>query len=277
MCKEVLRAGRALLSEFKMKETEWPEIVPIIQSILNHTKRPSLGGVAPTTAFLGRKASTPLSCILPLRFQQAKSIEFVRAQRVMRIRQVVDAVDKMHKSVAKSRSKVRENAVRRHNARTHVRPVNFEVGDFVLVARQDMADGHKLRVVWQGPRRVVRADSDQVYECEDLISGESNLFHINRLKFYADAQLDVTESLLDVVDNNEPHLQHVERLLDIRFNRAQERYEVKVQWRGFDYEAPTWEPLVTMAEDVPALLAKFLTRCRKKKLARAARASLPAP
>ena len=38
VCPEVLRCCRALLSEFRMNETEWPFVLPIIQSVLNHSK-----------------------------------------------------------------------------------------------------------------------------------------------------------------------------------------------------------------------------------------------
>ncbi|CDF36397.1 unnamed protein product [Chondrus crispus] len=43
MCKEVLRAVRALLSEFRLKKTEWPSVIRIVQSVLSHSSRPSLG------------------------------------------------------------------------------------------------------------------------------------------------------------------------------------------------------------------------------------------
>ena len=191
-----------------------------------------------------------------------------------RIQDVLGAVEAMHQEVAAKRSKTREAAIRRHNRKTHVQPINFEVGDYVLVAKRVANDGHKLRVRWKGPRRVVRAVSDLVYDCEDLLTGATESFHINRLKHYAESDLEVTEALLDTIDHNDPHLQTIENILDLRFNRTLERYEVQVKWRGFDYEAPTWEPLDVMHEDVPALLLQFLATCRKKKLVSAARASL---
>ena len=196
------------------------------------------------------------------------------AQRITRIQEVLKSIDELHKQVAITRSKTRDAAIRRHNRKTHVQDVNFEVGDFVLVAKRVASDGHKLRVLWRGPRRVVRALSDLIYECEDLISGVTDTFHANRLKFYAERDLDVSEDLLETINHNEPHLQTIERIQKLRFNKALERYEVEVKWRGFDHEEPTWEPLETMHEDVPTLLHQFLQRCRNKKLAHAARATL---
>ena len=47
--------------------------------------------------------------------------------------------------------------------------------------------------------------SDLIYECEDQLSGETALFHANRLKFFADDKLDATEELLTFMDHNDPH------------------------------------------------------------------------
>ena len=65
VCKEVLRACRALLSEFRLQESEWPVVIPLIQSVLNHSVRPSLGDRAPITVFTGLPADNPLRTVFP--------------------------------------------------------------------------------------------------------------------------------------------------------------------------------------------------------------------
>ena len=184
------------------------------------------------------------------------------------------SLDLMHKEVAEQRKRRREQATARHNAKTHVRAVNFDVGDFVLVATREHSDGHKLRVTWRGPRRVTRAVSDLIYECEDLLSGETALFHANRLKFFADDKLDVTEELLTVMDHNDPHYQKVEELLGLRFNAEKGEHEVQVRWVGFEYEDPTWEPLGIMHEDIPDKLSNFLRDYPDEALAKRAREAI---
>jgi len=80
VCREVLRVLRALSSEFRLKETEWPTVVPILQTILNHTKRSGLGNRAPITAFMGLPADNPLRTLLPAdRPQQVQSIDLIKA------------------------------------------------------------------------------------------------------------------------------------------------------------------------------------------------------
>ncbi len=82
--------------------------------------------------------------------------------------------------------------------------------------------------------------------------------HANRLKYYADSKLNVTEELCDTVDHNNPVLNTVSKLLDLRYNHATEAWEVKTKWRRFSYEEPTWEPLANLHEDIPDMLQKFL-------------------
>ena len=274
ICKEVLRAARSLLSEYRLSEDQWPAVIHIIQSILDHSKRAYLNNQAPITVFSGLPADNPLTALVPPTISEVPSLDFVQTQRLINVSRLIDALDAMHKDVSKRKTKLREQAVVRHNEKTHVQAVNFELGDFVLVAKRVSQDGHKLRVRWLGPRRISAIHSAHVYETQDLINNNRSLVHVNRLKKYADSSLDVTEELLDAIHHNEPHYNTVERLLALRFNQAVEHYEVQVKWRGFDYEAPTWEPLAVMYEDIPKMLNEFLQTYGDQALATAAQGTL---
>jgi transposase InsO family protein len=59
-CREVLRATRALLSEFQLRPNQWPDVARIVQSIINNSPSPQRGNIAPITAFTGRKPDSPL-------------------------------------------------------------------------------------------------------------------------------------------------------------------------------------------------------------------------
>jgi hypothetical protein len=63
-CKEVLRASRALLSEFRLPPTQWHLVYKIVQGILNNFGSPQRGGLTPLTIFTGRPADSPLPSIL---------------------------------------------------------------------------------------------------------------------------------------------------------------------------------------------------------------------
>ena len=224
VCKEVLQAGRALLSELRMSEKKWPAVLPLLPNILNHSVRPSLGNRAPITALAGLPAEHLLRTLIPANAVQLASLDFVQAQRIVSIKTACKAQEKTHRAIARRKNKKRDEAVRRHNELTHVRSVNCCTGHSVLVAKRTSQNGHKLRVSWNCPRRITRAVSELVFECEDLFNGSHALFHSNKLKLYADSQLDVSERLLDTLNHNGPHLNTVEQLLFLRYNNDTAQY-----------------------------------------------------
>ena len=64
VCREVLRACRALLSELQLPQKSWPDVVPMIQSALNNSILARLGNRCPLTVFTGLKQSSPISTII---------------------------------------------------------------------------------------------------------------------------------------------------------------------------------------------------------------------
>ncbi|ETI57023.1 hypothetical protein F443_00603, partial [Phytophthora nicotianae P1569] len=62
--REVLRSVRALLSEWRLAETDWPNVINIVQLVLNQPVSDSLGGVAPITAMTGLPAMNPLDPVV---------------------------------------------------------------------------------------------------------------------------------------------------------------------------------------------------------------------
>lgn len=61
--REMLRAMRALASEFQLQMNAWPSLVPLIQSALINTILDRLGGRCPLTAFMGLPRDSPLVLI----------------------------------------------------------------------------------------------------------------------------------------------------------------------------------------------------------------------
>ena len=146
------------------------QISTVATIILNHFVRADLNNRAPVTAFTGLPADNPLRLLVSEETKKCKYIDFIKAQQLVKVNQIHSALAEMHRDVAQSRTRARKAAVKRHNERTHVQPVNFEVGDYVLVAHRTNNRGPKLNVKWKGPRRIVRAVSEFVYEVEDLLS-----------------------------------------------------------------------------------------------------------
>lgn len=170
VCKEVLRSTRALLSEFLLKPNEWPRVLCIVQSILNHSKRRSLGDRAPVTVFTGLLADNPLRTLLPEGVPEDRELTLVKAQQKINSDKLIEAMDGMHREVNKTRTRNRQRAIEKNNESNRVHAAQFDVGDFVLVARKEATEGSKLRLKWIGPRRVTRALSEHSYEVQNILN-----------------------------------------------------------------------------------------------------------
>ena len=76
---------------------------------------------------------------------------------------------------------------------------NFEVGDYVLYARvRRPGVTPKLMATWTGPWRVVGAHHPHLFEIQNIVSGRVHTAHVDRLRFYADSQLNVTADVKNV-------------------------------------------------------------------------------
>jgi hypothetical protein len=161
----------------------------------------------------------------------------------------------------------------RRRGKRGVESANFDVVDFVLVAQRDSHAGDKLRLRWRGPRRIVSTLSDFAFEVADLSTGKVSAVHASRLRFYADSALDVSVDLLAHIAHTDQGYE-VEALLDLRYDADSTSFQVCVAWSGFDKSDHTWEPLSTLAEDVPQLVERLLSDLPDQALVTAARKSL---
>jgi hypothetical protein len=99
-CKEVLRATRGLLSEFKLAPTEWPQVIPIVQSVLNNSPSPQRGNIAPITAFTGLPADSPLLSLTATDTQESLSLPLIKARQILHITELRTTMDAIHRTCA---------------------------------------------------------------------------------------------------------------------------------------------------------------------------------
>jgi Integrase core domain len=133
VCRSVLSALRKLCSEFSLAFTQWPMVLHIVQSLLNSTPSTKLGGRSPLTVFTMLPAENPVLTCLPKGPVEATSLETLRAEQCLNMTELQTVVGNMHKEVAATAEHLRERAVRVYNQRTNVQPINFGIGDYVLV------------------------------------------------------------------------------------------------------------------------------------------------
>jgi RNase H-like domain found in reverse transcriptase/Integrase zinc binding domain/Integrase core domain len=274
LCREVLRAVRALLAELRLSFTEWPKVVMLFQAVVNHTPSKHRGGVAPVTAFTGLPPTTPLLAVMNSQSTSSQTLEFVRAKQLINVDQTQASLEAVHKTVRDSTSSNRASARRTKNSPSHVTAPNFSTGDYVLVAKREFASGEKLTVRWRGPRRILQPLSDLVFLVEDLRDGTCEEVHATRLKFYHDASLDVTDELLSqLVHNEQGYVVH--SLQDLTYDQEAKHFLVRVRWSGFTAADDTWENLLSLFEDIPDLVMLFLAKHTDAALANQARDCLP--
>ena len=271
--REVLRATKALLSEWKLAPQDWPAVIDCFQSVLNQSPLPRLGiqrpGVyrSPLQTFTVIPPSRPLFCVLPTsKYKTAHFPEEVRAAQVLKVEELQAALEGMHKEVAEGVNQARAKAILKHNMNTNVLPANFQIGDFVLVREAQVSKGHKMQFLWKGPRKVTRAVSKWVFEVEGLIGQKRELVHARRLiRYRADREnRELSPDLVAHVIHSQANYQRFEAMLDIR--KAEDGLDVLVESQGLpDNVYRTWEPLAKLHEDIPEQIENFLLSRGKHK------------
>ena len=129
----------------------------------------------------------------------------------------------------------------------------------------------KVMSTWTGPWRVVGANHSHVYSVQNIVSGKVHTAYVARLRFYADADLNITAETKDV-------FQHSYDQGECRMNGLMHVAEddqgvviVLVYWEGFDAEERTLESLRKIHSSAPDFVSKEL---RKMRLPRALKGKL---
>lgn len=251
--KELMRTFRSITSELQLRPDEWPDLLPLVQSVLNNAPSPQRGNISPVTAFTGMDASPPIATFYRSITSTTISISDLQSERAFNVEALRSKIAQLHPVVQDA---LKSNRERIRDSRSRGSLPNFTEGDFVLVARDDFTAGEKLSLRWRGPRRVIRSINDHVYQVEDLRNGQVEDVHCTRLKFYHDPSLD-TEAIMSHVISSETGMpvQRLMRLVD-----SDDGIMVQVRWRGLPESEDTLEPVQKVFEDVPQLLEKLFRR-----------------
>ena len=245
---------RALLSEFRMTPREWPKLVPLVESSINHTITLHLGNRAPVTVFTGLAASGPLDAVYVPSNKITKSGILSKRLHPTKIREITDKLNrslvKLHKEVTQSKQTSREKS-----SKSELSLPNFEKGEFVLVAKVVGKLRDKLTALWQGPMRIKECLTPWVYEVENLVTHNVRKVHIQRMKFYAESSFAPNQEVLLQITHDSGTYE-VEQITQHRFHNN--RWELLVSWLGFEEEETSWEPLMQLYQDIPTLIKQYL-------------------
>ncbi|KAF0747942.1 hypothetical protein AaE_007540, partial [Aphanomyces astaci] len=208
----------------------------------------------PTTAFTGLPATPPLTGLVHPDEPREVTIDWIKSRAIRHVSELADALGIMHKHVAETAAAKRAKARYHRDGQRSVKLAKFTLGDFVLVARALQHPG-KLTLRWKGPFRVVKVVSDYLMEVQQLVPlGATSLHHVCRLRLYFEGGREVNEDLKAQIAFGDEGF-YVEDLRDLRLRDGV--WEVLIKWLGLDDLESSWEPALSIYEDVPVLFRRW--------------------
>ena len=258
--KQVVEVTRSLLSELKLDFKRWKEVLKMVQYSLNHVISDRLGNHTPAEVFLNIPKSN-----FQLMKQNIDGFETITNQQFIeqfevKIQHIHNSMLEINKQVQNARDKrSKENQKQLQNNKL----LELNIGDYVLMSKNDRYIINKLIWKWCGPMMVKEKLSDYVYRVIDIVSKDEFDAHIERLQFYNDSNLDVTFDLKENAANNSFGYE-IDYFVDIR--EIDDVVQLLVHWRGFEDIDRTWQYLDDLLEDAPKLVHKWLKKNKKNEL-----------
>lgn len=251
--RDLLQVLRALLIDYGLDFHEWPYLLPVVQANLNHTPMRSLAGHSPTELFTGLQSPSALDMVVRPA-QNGEEILIVDLEDVEpQLAKLRLSLEGLHKEVVDIKERKRLADMQKKT----VVVCNFDVGDYVLWSKIDQRlPNNKLLGQWLGPFRITKALS-HAFKVEHLVSGKGYEVHGSRLKYYADADLNMDVEMMELVTSQGIVLD-VASFEDHRYNKELQRWELLVKWAGLQPIENSWESFNTMHKDVPQAVVDYV-------------------
>jgi hypothetical protein len=118
----------------------------MVQSVLNNYLSTRLNKRTPMQVFIGHAEMTSLALMLKENVPVNALLDLVKAQKLVEVEKLPKALTEIHAQVAEKASRDRKAAIQKPNDKTQVRSPNFQVGEYVLVAKHRKSAASKLRI-----------------------------------------------------------------------------------------------------------------------------------
>ena len=261
--KNYLLLIRALLSELRWDKHDWPYLNHNIEHTINHREQTRLNGNAPITVMMGLTPDNPLSDVFWHPGKRVFSESPLSQDK--RKKSVIDldsALQKMHREVQDKSAKQR--AQKRAHKDQFRRLPNFQVGDYVLIGLPEPnTAGKKLFLKWRGPYRITDTQNNFVFEVENIIDRRKQIVHGDRVRYYDDSKLNVTEDIKAQFCHDNLSFE-VKEFKGCRISPETGKYQFLVEWKGFSTADNSWEDLENLKMDVPVLVAKYVKKLKSE-------------
>ena len=210
--RDLLAILRALLAELGAPSWQWPYFLHAVTDIMNSYKSRVLGGHCPREIMMDLPGTSVPRIVAHL--PDVRSL----VRSALKTADIKQHVAALHDSLVKLHGKVeqatgrRRRSNRKHRAKHSVLG-NFTIGCYVLRAVVSSKIDSKLHIIWRGPYRVIELPCGQVCKLQHLLRTEEVVeVHATRIKYYADASMDVTEILLDNIEVQDSLKFHVKSI-----------------------------------------------------------------
>jgi hypothetical protein len=232
----------------------WPFFLPHVMAHLNGRRQTTLGERSPRELLLGKYEDFDLDIMFDPELDKLQNIATVPSYDQY-YKDLCESLQQMHKNVISAKQAIHKINV---NGQRVTNPVNFGIGDFVLVAIVSRKQ-RKLQAQWRGPYRVIGCVSSHVYTCEDLTLNITLDVHVSRMKFFATSDMDVSVALADTIRAQDTwNTEYVPEMILDSFITSRNEVYVKIKWSGFSELESTMEPLKSFYADAPELVHAFL-------------------
>eukprot|EP00924_Labyrinthula_sp_SR-Ha-C_P013283 snap_masked-scaffold_45-processed-gene-1.3-mRNA-1 protein AED:0.73 eAED:0.74 QI:0/0/0/1/1/1/2/0/758 len=257
---KIIRLIRALRSEFRIYEEDIGKLTGVIMNVINNSPSTIKAGYSPNELFMNTRALSGSEMLLdrdtifiPLRngVRTPDNIDAV-IEKCLEIKRIWNAkLDQAYEMTRLRRTKQNN----RMNSKFKPDTLQFMPSEWVLCSKAGtLVARDKTKPLWIGPYKVIKAVHRNAYLISDLL-GKDSIVHASRLWPYAPSQFRPSEELINLFKVDKADLK-VEKLLDVQFE--QRRWWILVKWLGFEESDNSWEPMHTLAEDIPEVVADFL-------------------
>lgn len=106
--KELIGVLRLACSEFQLRSEEWPDVLPLIQSVLIVSYSPQRGIISPLTAFMDIKPTPTISTFIQYATPTKVSLADVQSERPLNISTLQSKMAELHPVVQDSAQSGRE-------------------------------------------------------------------------------------------------------------------------------------------------------------------------
>ena len=254
--RKILRVVRSLVSEFRIYEEDLNKLTGLVMNVMNNSPSVSRAGFTPNELFMAAPGYDPNSLIGRSDFrapchgslQRADDLSVVQ-EKIFEMRNLISS----RLEIAYECSKVtRIRQLRRLNLGAKI--LQFEIGEYVQLAKDPKSKRHKTKPVWIKPFIVIEALRNNVYIIEDL-NGKRKTVHATFLWPFAPRGYEPTEAMRKQFINDRGFLE-VEKFLGLEYSSGE--YYLLTRWLGFGPEDDTLQPLKIMAQDLPELTLNYL-------------------